>query len=156
MWHDGFDISRISASPVIGLKSARVDHCTVIKRVLAVNVIMQVFRHLPLNFVVMGESWLVGSCSLNATELVPVMSTVTSDGGSGGRAWLKPSTKRFKVLARRPHATACFSLSPPAHPATQSNKMNGCTYAHTRLRLSLAAAYVRKPILDLPVIADEG
>lgn len=96
----GFDISNSSRSPVRGEKFALVDHCT-------------------LNFVVIEESLEVGSCNLIQTDDNAVISTATKDGGSGGLAWAKPSTKRFNVLARLPHAMACFSVSPPAQPATQ-------------------------------------
>lgn len=68
------------------------------------------------NLVVIGESWQAGSPSLIVTVVFPVISAATKDGTSGGRAWVNPRTRRLRVLAFRPQASACFSVSPPAHP----------------------------------------
>lgn len=70
----------------------------------------------PLNLVVIGESFDVGSCSLSDTVDEDVISRATRDGGSGGRACANPKTNRFRVFTLLPHTIACFSVSPPAQP----------------------------------------
>lgn len=72
--------------------------------------------NLPLNFVVIGDSLIVGSCNLTQTEEADVISTATREGGSGGLAWANPSTSLFNVFALLPQTIACFSVSPPAQP----------------------------------------
>lgn len=71
---------------------------------------------LPRNLDAMPESLLDGSWRRISTDDGPVMSAATNDGGSGGLACVKPKTSRFNVFARRFHANACFSVSPPAQP----------------------------------------
>lgn len=118
----GRDMSKISFSPVTWLKSARVDHCTEKSKLLHGSYVK--ISNALLNFVVIAESCIVCSWRCISTVELAMMSTATMLGGSGGLDCAKPSTILRRTLALRPHATCCFSVSPPAHPVIVSDRTN--------------------------------